>query len=466
MFHSLPFAISTFDTRKTAELQSLELIVSLQTTARRLPLFRRCFTVFAAFVFVAWLASAPSLAFNLLAQRSLRGRDLQSAEDWLRWSTRFHAKNPRTEFLWARLCRKLREGEAMVTHLRQARLWGADVEVVRREELLARAQSGEIKPIQHELRELLIDQRDDGREISEALVNGLVINNQFEEAFTVLDAWKNSFPKDGHPDYVIGRIDEYQERNTVEAAYRATLQREPDHRPALYRLGRLLLRKQRADEAITTFQQLKKLNVGAVATLSEAEAFRKSGNGLEASRLLRPLLDIPRAAFERSLVLVDETPDEVSIELELGIVESELGNHAEALRLLSIALAQDPNNLTTRYAHAVELRETNSVEEAARVLASIADSRSKLTQVDRLVDEIHNSHGKQCLEEKLRVGELYMQHGSRKTGEFWLKQALLADPQNEKAHELLTVYYEEMSKTRPEFRKLADRYRRSPPGNK
>ena len=78
----------------------------------------------------------------------------------------------------------------MVKHLRQARLHGADVEAVRREELLIRAQAGEIKPIQHELRALMIDQRGDGQEISEALVNGLIVNNQLDQAFAVIEAWR------------------------------------------------------------------------------------------------------------------------------------------------------------------------------------------------------------------------------------------------------------------------------------
>ncbi|MBC8113221.1 MAG: hypothetical protein H7062_02495 [Candidatus Saccharimonas sp.] len=350
-----------------------------------------------------------------------------------------------------------------MTHLRQARLLGADVEAIRREELLARAQSGEIKPIQHELNALLIDQRGDGREISESLVNGLVINNQLDEAFVVLDAWRLSFPKDGHPDYVTGRIAEYQSQNAeVEAAYRAALECEPTHRPALYRLGRLLLRTRRAEEALVTFQRLGKLNVGAAAVMGEAEAALKLGNGLEARRLLRSLLQLPRADFERSLILVDEAIEETSVELELGIVESELGNHVEALRLLDTALSQDTNNLTARYAHAVELRENNRVEESARELAAVANSRKMLAEVDVLIDQIHQtSKDKGSVDEKLRVGELYMQHGSRKTGEFWLKQALLVDPHCTKAHELLMAYYESLSKTRPGFQKLAERHRRS-----
>ncbi|MEK6261054.1 MAG: hypothetical protein AABP62_20840 [Planctomycetota bacterium] len=380
----------------------------------------------------------------------------------MRWSTRCDASNARTELLWARLWRRLRDGEAMVTHLRQARLLGADVEAIRREELLARAQSGEIKPIQHELNALLIDQRGDGREISEALVNGLVINNQLDEAFVVLDAWRLSFPNDGHPDYVTGRIAEHQSRDAeVETAYRSSLEREPTHRPALYRLGRFLLRTRRAEAALVSFQRLGTLNVGAAAVMGEAEAALKLGNGLEAGRLLRPLLRLPRADFERSLILVDEAIEETSVELELGIVESELGNHDEALRLLEIALSQDPNNLTTRYAHAVELRENNRVEESAQELTAVADSRRMLAEVDVLIDQIQTSKDKGSVDEKLRVGELYMQHGSRKTGEFWLKQALLLDPHCTKAHELLMAYYEGLSKTRPEFQKLADRHRRS-----
>lgn len=350
----------------------------------------------------------------------------------------------------------------MVKHLRQARLHGADVEAVRREELLIRAQAGEIKPIQHELRALMIDQRGDGQEISEALVNGLIVNNQLDQAFAVIEAWRLSFPKDGHPDYITGRIAEHQENNVkLEAAYRAALAREPHHRQALYRLGRFLLRTKQAEAALVIFQRLSKLNVGAAAVLGEAEASFKTGNGQEASRLLKPLLQLPRATLDRSLVLVDETPEVISVELELGLVESALGNHVEALRLLDIALAHDPNNATARYARAVELRENNRTEEAAQELAAVAHNRKLLTEVDLLIDTIHGSKDKKCLEEKLRVGELFMLHGSRKTGEFWLKQALLVDPHCSKAHELLAGYYLDLSKTRPEFRKLADHHRSS-----
>ncbi|MCB9897459.1 MAG: tetratricopeptide repeat protein [Planctomycetes bacterium] len=104
-------------------------------------------------------------------------------------------------------------------------------------------------------------------------------DGRLAEAETHLLAARDAAPDEARPRYNLGRLRELQERDgDAEALYREALAREPDYVPALARLGQLLARTGRIDEALAQLSRAADLRpddaslAGAVAKLRAAGA--------------------------------------------------------------------------------------------------------------------------------------------------------------------------------------------------
>lgn len=139
----------------------------------------------------------------------------------------------------------------------------------------------------------------------------------------------------------------------------------------------------------------------------------------------------------------------------LGALEAAEGNHDAALHWLEVAYEAAPDDLDVRYARALALRETGETEAANRELAFVAEAREKLTEVDRLVDELDPYAPE--VDKRLRIAELYREFGLNSSAEYWFRSILGHEPGHRRAHEALADYYQSLPGERSQALALSHR---------
>ncbi|MEW4529402.1 tetratricopeptide repeat protein [Maioricimonas sp. JC845] len=393
-----------------------------------------------------------------LATKALSAHRIDEAEGHLAWARWLATNNGETEFLLARVRRKQGQVDEMMDHLETAARLGVDPERIRREQLLAMAQAGQLQGRYDAIDALLLDPRDDGREILDAYVNGLLRNANYQAAGYLIDSWSKEFPEDAQPHYISGRIQRHLRNfESAEEKFRTALDKQPDHFAAAYQLADLLLQQKQPAEAIPVAKTALAMKYNAAPTLVLARSLRAQGDVDAARRLLEELASRPSEEIARSYQRVGQPLVGAPVAAELGTLELDSGRYKEALKWLTEAVEADPDNLDTRYSWAIALRQSGEVERSVEELKRVVDAREALTEVDRLADGLDPF--KPHIEERFRIGELYMQHGSKRTAEFWLKSVLHFDPDHAEAHRLLAEYYELRASEEPEYAVLAREHR-------
>ena len=377
---------------------------------------------------------------------------------WLRWTGSTRAE---LSFWEGRLLRKQSRGAEALKQLEVARAAGYDKERVRRELILLHAQSGNLSPVRREFEAMLANPGRDAAEICEAFVNGALIDGQTDLALAILPAWQLELPADPQPYYARGRVLEHNlDTTAAEREYRSAIERDGDHWPARYSLGRLLLSQKKASEALIQFQSSSRMRDNAAPRLQTAKCLRALGKNDEARTMLLDLRKSPPVELEKSFARVGEPESGLPVELELGLLESSLQNWNAALPWLERVLHDDPQLIEARYALATTLRSLGRRDDAQREFARVQQARESIAEADRLVDEVVGKTAP-CVAERCRIGELYLKHESRKRGEFWLRDALNRDPNYAPAHRLLAEYYQELTNRNPAYADLAEHHRRA-----
>ncbi|MFG0334110.1 MAG: tetratricopeptide repeat protein [Maioricimonas sp. JB049] len=428
--------------------------IPVRRRRRLIVLLGLCLTGVFVTVWTGALARFP----QQLATSALAAQRVDEAEAHLEWARWLAADNKETEFLLARVRRKQGRTEAMLTQLKKASRLGVNPERIRREQLLAMAQAGQLKGRYDQLDALLLDPRDDGREILDAYVNGLLRNANYQAAGYLIDSWSREFPDDAQPHYISGRIQRHLRNfESAEEKFRTALRKQPDHFAAAYQLADLLLQQKRPAEAIPLATTSLAMKYNAAPTLVLARCLRAQGDVDQARTLLEELADRPAEEIARSYHRVGQPLVGAPVAAELGTLELDSGRYDEALRWLTEAVDADPDNLDTRYSWAIALRQSGQVERSVEELKRVVDAREALTEVDRLADGLDPF--KPHIEDRFRIGQLYMQHGSKRTAEFWLKSVLHFDPDHADAHRLLAEYYELRASEEPQYAVLAREHR-------
>lgn len=410
-------------------------------------------------ILLAFAVDAPAEVCQVFARKSLSRFDYDSAETWLRRAAYVSSRNPTTELLAARVCRRQGRLDEMTQHLSRALLVGGDAKLIELEESLALAQTGGLAAVEQELVTALKEGWGDTDEISDAYANGLAANSQFGRAATVLDAWRIDHPNDPRPDYRLGRLHEYLELwKEAEAAYRKSISRNPKYFPAHYRLGRVLFNGRRIEEAEAAFSACLEMPSPQAAEVQVAMCARALGDLDRARELLRQVVRQERAAITASYQAVEENPEHFEAAAQLGDIESELGNLQEALHWLELALAENPRDLTARYSLAVTLRELGRGDEAESEFERIQVARTALERANPLRDRIAGQPDD--LAARLELGELLMEHESQRMARFWLQSILTYDPDHATAHAALAKHYRQLSERSPQYAPLATYHER------
>jgi tetratricopeptide (TPR) repeat protein len=217
------------------------------------------------------------------------------------------------------------------------------------------------------------------------------------------------------------------------------------------------MQQNRPQDALEQFRQCESMKYNAAPRIGEARALRSLGEVDEARRILEAVVTLSREDVRRSFQRVGDRFEGAPAKLELGTLESASGRYKQALPWLDAAVRANPRDLSARHAWGIALRGVGRNDEAARELAAVREARIALREVDRLADLIHKNPD--LVDERVRIGELYLKYESQLTGEFWLNTALARDPRNKRARELLAELYESRAADDPAYRPLAEHHR-------
>ena len=415
-----------------------------------------------------WWSGQLSETPRAWGRKALVENRIEDAKSCLLWAERLSAKDYRNSLLAARIARETGDVEELKRQLELAIVLGAPQAEVERERVFALAQAGELDIVEKQLFGWLVSEEGEPAEISAALANGLAAVGRFDEAVTVISAWRNDFPEDPRCDYRLGRIFEHQERyDDAEARYRESLVKFPQYYPAAFSLGRVLLNQRRVDEAVEMFRYCLGMSEPAAAKIEMAVALKSLGRGDEARELLQQVLELRPDAQRHSYATIEEEPEGFRAAAEYGRLESDAGNFETALPWLRKALQVNPLDLTVRYSLGVTLRGLGQFDEAEKEFEHVRLAREAMGSANALNERIKRDPDD--VEARFELGKLVLENESERVGLYWIRSIFAHDPEYAPAHRLLADYYDRKSREsdteKVELRRRADFHRRFIAGN-
>lgn len=406
-----------------------------------------------------WAFGGLALFPRAMADKSLTMRDYASAWRWTEIAGWLSYHDSANVLLAAKIARSQGDADRLARELATARRWGVDRQALRREELLALAQAGELEDIEAELVQCLSEAGAEGADISDAYANGLAMNARFDDALSVLEAWRKDFPSDPRPDYRLGRLDEHRELYVeAEASYRRALARNARFYPARYSLGRVLLHERRAEDAAEVFRACLNCPHPEAVQVELAIALKALGRADEARPLFKQVLAADPERLEASYLALDEQPEGFKVAAEYGKLQADAGDFAAAEPWLARALAANPLDLMARYAFAVTLRGLGKRTEAEREFSRVAAGREAMGAAAALNTRIKSNP--RDLEARYLLGKAILENESERTGLYWLRSIFTFDPEYAPAHELLADYFAAKPQSESQNARLAGYHRR------
>jgi tetratricopeptide (TPR) repeat protein len=408
---------------------------------------------------LGWAVGVGEFAANQMSARALASRDYDAAARWAARAAWQNAQDAETEFLLARIARKRGLIVEMMQHLKRAGVLGHPSDRIRREEVLAKAQTDALDDVLEQLPALLQDQQGDGAEICEAFTNGLLRHGRLTEAKSLIQQWQAAYPNDPAPDVLLARLSEFDLRpKLAEQHYRDAIRKNANYFPAQFGLGRTLIELNQWLPAYEVFQRCLAMPVKAPAQFGMARCLVHLDREEEARSLLLAAADEPQESFLQALKQLGEPTEFDNLSLELGSLETKLGHLDDALRWLQRAVDYNPKHRQARYQLAMTLNAAGRAEEAKPHLEYHTQIQSKLAEIDRLHGLIE--HNPNDWESKVRLGMLYLEVDSAQAGVFWLQSVLATHPEHRGAHAALADYYEQTATAAPELRAIAEQHRR------
>jgi tetratricopeptide (TPR) repeat protein len=332
------------------------------------------------------------------------------------------------EFLRGRVLRRQGRADEAETCLAAAESLGWDREAVRRQRLLATAQTSGIKRVEEELTALVSAGADDdfAEECYEAMTRGLVASFRLDEAARCVRYWTDWQGTASHPWLWQGLLEERLERPGLALdAYRTALARDPESYEAAFNVARMELETGKVDEAQRYYEACHARRPDDPdAAVGLASCLLRSGDTGRAAALLRESLTLDIDPGRAAAALAD-----------LGQLALEEGEPDRAAALYRHALDLDAGNIPARQGLAAVLARLGDREAAAAQLATaqaIGDVRRRLMAVRRrAIGDQHNA------DLRAEAGGLLLEMGDVEEATRWLETALHIDPGHEGASRLL-----------------------------
>ena len=365
-----------------------------------------------------------------------------AAESWLQRAAWWDPSDGGIALQQARVARRRGQVEAITPLIAEAARKGCPRERLQREAWLARAEEGDVGPLEAHLAELLAG-GDDLEPVCEAWIRGMLQAYQLAQAEQMIAVWKQDFPDAPRPYIYQARISEHNSQNDrAEAELRAAIDRRPDHSWAWYELGQLLNMNLRYDDAYAAFAQAAEhLEEPEPALVGMAQALRQLGRLDEAEAVIDTALARPQDRLREMYRLLGDDTDDARAEAlaEAGRIQAARENPEAAAGWFEQALAIKPFNRRVRNSYAEVLRQMGRPQDAAEQSARVAAVSQALTATDKLVAELRTKPNN--VDARVQVGKTFLEFIDPEQGRYWLGTALKLDPDNVEAHRALRDHY-------------------------
>lgn len=394
------------------------------------------------------------------AKTALLVNDAKRASPWIKIARSIGPETPELHYLQARAARLKKEYNVMATHLQAALSGGYNSEALAKEQCLALASLGELDPInESKIKKWIAQDGPDASELVDAYVNGLAALSRFDDASKVLEQHEVEYPNDPMVNYRFGLMNEHTKSNELaEKEYTEAMRKDPGHAKSAWRYARLLCGRNRPEDAIKILEKIRKGPQELAVKTFLASCHFQMGDLEKSRELFKEVVVADKQQCLDAFLSLDEWPERFLAASELGIVESNLGNYADAKMYLEMALADNPRDFTARSAYALVIRRLGDTEQANKELARVAAERTEFDKITVLRDKVNQDPNDAV--SKFAMGEILFKYESERFGLFWIRSALTSDPNYKEAHLFLADYYKKKSVENDVFKGKAEYHQR------
>jgi len=285
-----------------------------------------------------------------------------------------------------------------------------------------------------------VEQRDEDTPLAlEALTRGYFRQYQLGGARKCLNLWLQIQPNNVQALYLNGQyqLDYMHKAELAGDSFRRAVDLDPEHEEARICLAVALLESHDQPNVVEAVKHLEWVQERQPDNFSVriglAEGKNDLGQQAEAVKIVDGVL-AERPDFPPALAL-------------RGRLAADQGQFAEAETWLRQALAGDPNNFVVRYRLVQCLLSNGKEEEGRRLEQESKQVLEDLGRYDQIVtrDLVDSPHNASLLCE---LGQVLMRLGRREEGARWLERALQEDPQYAPAQQALAEYRKK-SQTKP-----------------
>ncbi len=329
----------------------------------------------------------------------------------------------------ARAARRAGRFEDAETHLQLSQQAGGTSAGVQLERFLIEAQNGDLARVEEVLHEHITREVPETPLILEALAEGYLKANRLVPANQALAKLLDSEPNNVPALCLLGRLQRRAHRDSeARITFDRVLQMQPDHLVARDEMSQILLNEDPA-AALEHVRFLRAHQPDSVALrLRLMTCYKNLGESAEAAKVLDELLN--------------EEPGNVTLLVERGVLALEVSDAVGAEKWLRKALAKSPHH---QEAH-MRLGEA-LVQQPGR----LAEARKQLQLCEQITNDMKRvaeiqSTNLDVLERSVALlhegGVLLLKHGMDEEAMEWLYRALQADRTHAETHRVLAEYFE------------------------
>lgn len=357
------------------------------------------------------------------AHAALRRGEPSVAMDWIRWSDRYVGTTADSRLLLAKVERRLGHLEASEMSIQAAAALGADMPNLLREQILLRAQLGQLDNPSQYLEQLLPSDVDDQSEVYESFARGYLLTGKLDDAHRLVTSWSERLPQDPLPHYFLGVMQrDLGWSSEAVGEFREALRRDPRHAQSALELAILTMRNHRYVEAIPLYETALAKDPNDVrARVGLAHSLRMLGETRAAREALTPVVNITR-------------PD-IGVIAELGRIDLMEGNYEKALQHFESARRLMPRNSEVSYAYASTLAALARHNEAKSPFEFAIEGRRanrKIAELGELVKARPDDLALRC-----DIAALSLRYGDPRAAMGWAQSALQKNPDYEPAKQIV-----------------------------
>lgn len=390
-----------------------------------------------------WLYQARILEIKQSLAQHDNKLAIEKIDQWELW----FGWNAETSLLAARAYRRIADLPSFHRRIERAKEVHGDRTLIRHEENLQKTSMGLVPNLSSQIETMFSERPEDFEETADAIVQGLLLQQDIENALRLLVVWESQSPDSPAVPLYYGvlalrRRDWKLAREKLEPA----LERHPDFVPYLLQLGIAysgLGEDQLAADRLERY--LQHVPTDTNASIKYADVLIRLGRPEDALRILEPLISAGNGSID--------------LRLQAGRLYLEQSQPDRTLAVLSGAARAWPEDAAIASAMSRAYALKGDDANAGRFADIAAKSQKELEKADAMYFSMIGKPTASA-EECYQLGHLLLHKQSRENGIYWLEAALRLDQKHQGAHRDLAHFY--LQTDQPEMAKVHLAYLEQP----